>query len=93
MPWCINYVNSVRFAFNLPISSSGSRLNSNTSLLFLFHKVHFCCTFMHFSDFMFLTLTSRVNITSALTITLTNGVQSYAIVVGPNGNVSDQGFL
>ncbi len=45
------------------------------------------------SNFMFLTLTNRVNITSAVTITLTNGVQSYAIVVGPNGNVSDQGFL
>lgn len=44
------------------------------------------------SGFTFQTSTNRVDITTDLTITLTNGSQSYAIVVSPNGNVNDEGL-
>ena len=50
-------------------------------------------TFSHIpSNVTFQTLTNRASITSDLTITLTNGMQSYALVVSPNGSVSERGF-
>ena len=45
------------------------------------------------TDFTFQTLTNIVDITGDQTITLTNGSQSYSIVVSSNGTVSDSGFL
>jgi len=45
------------------------------------------------SSFIFETHTTTVNLDSDLNITLTNGTQSYQLVVSPNGNVSDEGFL
>lgn len=44
------------------------------------------------SSFMFETHTTTVNLAADLTITLTNGSETYALVVSPNGNVSDEGF-
>lgn len=44
------------------------------------------------SGFTFQTGTNRLDITADQTLTLTNGSQSYVIVVSPNGNVNDEGF-
>ncbi|MNI12800.1 hypothetical protein D3C73_659960 [compost metagenome] len=51
VPRGINNINAVTF----PSSGRSGGSNRNSTLLFLFHPVHRCCTFVHFTDFVYFT--------------------------------------
>lgn len=44
------------------------------------------------TNFTFNTYTTTVNLSTDLNINLTNGIETYRLVVSPNGNISDAGF-